>query len=54
VAYPVYVDFAKPWYKVRIGDFPTARGTSELVERVRELGYEDAWIVRSPIRSGGP
>jgi septal ring-binding cell division protein DamX len=47
---PVYVEFIKPLYKVRVGDFPTRAGTQALVDRLRGMGFQDAWTVRSPIR----
>ncbi len=52
--YPVYMDFIESYYKVRVGDFPTKKAARELLARLRRLGYEDAWTVLSPTRSGGP
>jgi hypothetical protein len=50
MAFPVYVDFIPPFYKVRVGDFPTRVGLQPLVDRLRGMGFPDAWTVRSPIR----
>jgi hypothetical protein len=47
---PVYVDYVRPFYKVRVGDFPTRAGMQPLVDRLRSMGFPDAWTVRSTIR----
>lgn len=48
---PVYVEWAEPWYKVRIGDFPDRESAEALRSRLVELGFDDAWTVRTTIRT---
>jgi type II secretory pathway component GspD/PulD (secretin) len=49
---PVYVERERPFYKVRVGDFPTKDEAHAAVVRLRGLGYNDAWTVTVP-GSGG-
>ncbi len=49
---PVYVERERPFYEVRVGDFPTKDGAHAAVVRLRGLGYNDAWTVTVP-GSGG-
>lgn len=48
---PVYVERAEPWYKVRIGDFSDRASAEALRSRLVELGFDDAWTVRTTIRT---
>jgi len=41
-----YVDYMPPYYKVRVGDCVSQQGAVSLRDRLRTLGYPDAWIVR--------
>ncbi len=42
---PVYVVHIEPYYKVRVGNCKTPEEAMKLLERCREVGYEDAWKV---------
>ena len=44
--FPVYLQRAGDWYKVRVGDLADLPSARELLGRVRSLGYEDAWLAR--------
>jgi len=52
--YPAYIVFAEPYYKLHIGDFASRQAAESALVRVKEGGYREAWIVRSPISSGQP
>ena len=45
----VYLIFETPYYKIRVGDFVIRRDAEALQEKAVELGYGDAWIVRTII-----
>ncbi|RKZ24664.1 hypothetical protein DRQ26_07100 [bacterium] len=47
----VTVEFDPPYYKVRIGNCVTSEEAEELLEKVKRIGYPDAWIVRAKIIS---
>jgi hypothetical protein len=51
VSDPIYMEWIDPWYKVRVGDF-TDRGSAEqLRNQLVELGFPEAWIIRTTIRT---
>lgn len=41
-----YVNYASPYYKVRVGDCVSQQEAVALRNRLRKVGYPDAWIVR--------
>ena len=43
---PVRVDYEIPYYKVRVGVFPSPREAEVLLRDARRLGYRGAWAVR--------
>lgn len=45
----VYLIFETPYYKIRVGDFVIRRDAEALQQKAVELGYGDAWIVRTII-----
>jgi cell division septation protein DedD len=51
---PVYVEFVSPFYKVRIGDFAARADAEQALERIRQAGYRDAWLVRAAIQASSP
>ncbi len=51
VADPVYMEWVDPWYKVRVGDFTDRESAERLRDRLVELGFPEAWIVRTTIRT---
>lgn len=48
---PVYVEWADPWYKVRVGDFAERSAAERLRERLVDRGIEEAWTIRTTIRT---
>ncbi len=46
----VYFIFEAPFYKVRIGDFLMRSKADQARELARQLGYREAFVVRSKIR----
>ncbi|MBW3660008.1 MAG: SPOR domain-containing protein [Gemmatimonadetes bacterium] len=48
---PVYVEWAEPWWKVRVGDFLDRGAAERLRERLVSEGVEGAWTVRTAVRS---
>ncbi len=45
----VYIDHAKPFYKIRIGNFETRGEANKVREELVRYGFEDAWIVETTI-----
>lgn len=52
VEHPVYVEWAEPWWKVRVGDFLDEGAAERLRERLVADGIEGAWTVRTTVRAG--
>lgn len=49
IKYSVYIIFNAPYYKLLIGDF-VKRGDADIVTaKLKEMGYSDAWVIRSKI-----
>jgi len=47
----VYLIFDPPYYKIRVGDFLTRYDAEKLQKKAIEMGYKDAWIVRTKVKS---
>ena len=41
----VYLDFDAPYHKVRVGDCTSRKDAMELLQKVRKLGFSDAFII---------
>ncbi|MDX1660730.1 MAG: SPOR domain-containing protein [Gemmatimonadota bacterium] len=48
---PVYVEWAEPWWKVRVGDFRRVEAAERLRDRLAAEGLDDAWTVRTTVRA---
>ncbi|HET9582197.1 MAG TPA: SPOR domain-containing protein [Gemmatimonadota bacterium] len=48
---PAYVEAEGPWFKVRVGDFATRDAAEPLRERLVELGWTEAWAVRTTVHA---
>jgi len=42
----VYLDYEVPYYKVRVGDFPSQSEAENYLAATTEAGYEAAWVVK--------
>ncbi len=51
---PVYVTFEVPLYKLRIGNCINRKEAERLQARLNEIGYKNAWIIRSRIEPQKP
>jgi hypothetical protein len=49
VKYPVYVIFNAPYYKLLVGDFAKRGDADAALGKLKEIGYNDAWVARSKI-----
>jgi len=49
VSYPLYVIVTPPYYKLVAGDFVKRAEADAAVAKLKELGYPDAWVVRSKV-----
>ncbi len=47
---PTTTDYKPPYYKVRIGDCGNLEEAEALLEKVKDFGYRNAWIVRIRIQ----
>ncbi len=45
----VYVYYDKPYYKICVGDYISHEDAEKELEKIRESGYPDAWIVSSKV-----
>ena len=45
----VYVEFETPNYKVRVGDFIDRDSAELLQQKLLNMGYKSAWILRTKI-----
>jgi hypothetical protein len=46
-----YLEFDTPYYKVRVGDFPSRDKAENFREIIRSRGYPKAWIVKTKVWS---
>lgn len=51
VKYSLYIVFNAPYYKLLIGDFVKRADADLIVTRLKEMGYNDAWVVRSKVNA---
>jgi len=51
VSDPIYMEWIDPWYKVRVGDFTDRESAEQLRGRLVELGFPEAWIIHTTIRT---
>jgi hypothetical protein len=49
VRFPVYIIFAAPYYKLLVGDFVKRSEADAGVAKMKELGYADAWVMRTKV-----
>ncbi len=46
----VYREFHDPYYKIRVGDFKSRHDAARLQELAVQLGFKEAWVVRSMVK----
>jgi hypothetical protein len=51
---PVFVTFEVPHYKVRLGNCINRVDAERLQKRLNEIGYRNAWIIRTRIETQKP
>jgi SPOR domain len=49
VSYPLYIIVVSPYYKLMAGDFVKRNDADVALAKLKELGYADAWVIRSKI-----
>jgi hypothetical protein len=42
-----YIDYKAPYYWVRVGDCITREEADILLEKVRNLGYQESWVIEA-------
>jgi hypothetical protein len=47
LAYPAYISFEQPFYRLQLGDFTTRPEAEKALLELRKAGMADAWIVRA-------
>ncbi|MBN1756391.1 SPOR domain-containing protein [bacterium] len=45
----IYNEYEPPYYKIRVGNCETPEEAEKLLEKVKENGYKNAWIVQCRI-----
>jgi hypothetical protein len=43
---PASVIFAEPYYKLLVGNFNTRQEAEQVLQKVKDAGYRESWIVR--------
>jgi hypothetical protein len=46
----VYREFHNPYYKIRVGDFKSRFEATQLQEKAIQMGFSEAWVVRSMVK----
>ena len=46
----VYREFDNPYYKIRVGDFKSRYDAVMLQEKALQMGFSEAWVVRSMVK----
>ena len=46
---PVTIAFETPLFKLFVGDFSSQDTAEKCVAKLREMGYDDAWVVRKAV-----
>lgn len=44
-----YIEYKTPYWWVRIGDCETKEEVESLLEKIKELGYKESWVVEGKI-----
>lgn len=44
-----YIDYKAPYYWVKVGDCETKEEAESLMDKIRELGYKDSWVVEMKV-----
>lgn len=45
----VYREYHNPYYKIRVGDFKSRFEATQLQEKAIQMGFHEAWVVRSMV-----
>jgi hypothetical protein len=45
VSESTYIDYKTPYYWVRVGDCETREEGERLLQRIKQLGYKESWVV---------
>jgi hypothetical protein len=46
----VYREYHNPYYKIRVGDFKSRFEATQLQEKAIQMGFSEAWVVRSMVK----
>jgi hypothetical protein len=46
----VYREYHNPYYKIRVGDFKSRFEATQLQEKAIQMGFNEAWVVRSMVK----
>jgi len=49
VKYPFYIIFNPPFYKLLMGDFLKRVDADIILTRLKEMGYNDAWVTKTKV-----
>jgi len=42
----IFIEYQAPYYKVRLGEFHSPKSGQAFLEKVKGMGFENAWLVR--------
>lgn len=51
---PIHLDYEVPYYRLRVGDFPTRSEAERMIESIRSIGYPNPWVARAIRKSQQP
>jgi len=51
VKYPLYIVFNSPYYKLLMGDFLKKTDAENILTRLKEMGYNDAWVTKTKVNA---
>jgi hypothetical protein len=46
----VYIEYQSPYYRVRIGDFSNFDEAEVLMNKLKKMGFRDAWVVKTRVK----
>ena len=49
VSESTYIDYKTPYYWVRVGDCETREEGERLLQKIKQLGYKESWVVEAEV-----
>ena len=49
MAFPAYIAYDEPYYKLHLGDFLDKPNAEKALQEVKRAGFPDAWIISAKV-----